>query len=304
MSTEKNLLVGVDYSTHSQNALREAARIANAHEYTLICYHVLDKDILESFRKMEAYTEEGVLNFANEKIADFIRETIGTAHRVEAQVYIGHPFEVTLKLIEQFKPVSLVLGSRGLSSGEQSHVGALASRCIRKAPVEVLLVRGFHDRPFERIVACVDFSENSLRAAHRAAELAKQDKAHLQLIHINQSPVYTDQSFGWLGPALPVSPPDDLEANLKERLEEVASDLAERCSLPTRPSTQVVSSMSVHEGIYQDLKNEKADLIVMGTRGRTGFKKLLLGTTAEKLIYQTPCSTLAVKPADFTFSLH
>jgi nucleotide-binding universal stress UspA family protein len=66
-------------------------------------------------------------------------------------------------------------------------------------------------------------------------------------------------------------------------------------------TTDVVTSQSIHHGIFEELKEANA---VLGTRGRTGFKKLLLGTTAEGLINKTPCSALAVKPADFHFSLH
>lgn len=303
MSKKKSILVGVDYSTHSKNALREAARIANSSDLSLFCYHVLDGDILEDFRKMEAYTEEGVLNFAREKMDAFIRDSIGTAHDIHSIVTIGHAFEETLKLIEEHNVETLILGSRGFSSDEPQHVGALASRCIRKAPAEVLLVRNFQDHPFQRIVACVDFSDTSNRAVHRAAELARQDKARLRLIHVFRPPVYADSGMGWLGPSLPIIPDEDLQANLKERLERLSYEIGKEYDLRDL-TTDVISSHSIHHGIYEELKEANADLVVLGTRGRTGFKKLLLGTTAEGLINKTPCSALAVKPADFHFSLH
>ncbi|MGJ8696774.1 MAG: universal stress protein [Verrucomicrobiaceae bacterium] len=302
MSAKKSILVGVDYSPHSRNALREASRMANSQDLSLVCYHVLDRDILEDFRKMEAYTEEGVLNFAREKMDSFIRDVIGTAHDIRSAVTIGHPFQETLKLIKEHNPETLVLGSRGFSTDEPHHVGALASRCIRKAPVEVLLVRNYQDQPFQQIVACADFSDTSNRAVHRAAELARQDNARLTLIHVFRPPVYAEADMGWLGPAFPIIPEDDIKKDLKERLAKLGYDIGKEYDLQNL-TTDVVSSHSIHRGIFKKLKEMEADLVVLGTRGRTGFKKLLLGTTAEGLINSTPCSALTVKPADFRFSL-
>ena len=221
MSAKKTILVGVDYSPHSKNALREAARMANSRDLSLVCFHVLDQDVLNDFKHMEAYTEKGVLNFAQEKMDSFIRDVIGTAHEIESVVCIGHPFHETLRQIEEHQPETLVLGSRGFSSNEPHYVGALASRCVRKAPVEVLLVRNFQDQPFQNIVACVDFSETSRRAVHRAAELANQDDAGLLLLHIYKPPVYADSETGWLGPVFPILPIPDIEENLGLRLEQL-----------------------------------------------------------------------------------
>ncbi|YCM44655.1 universal stress protein [Verrucomicrobiaceae bacterium 227] len=303
MSARKTILVGVDYSSHSKNALREASRMANARNLPLVCFHILDRDVLGELKHMEAYTEKGVLNFAEEKMADFIREVIGTSHEIETVVSIGHPFEETLKLIEAHHPETLVLGSRGYTTVEHHQVGALASRCIRKAPVEVLLIRNYHDRPFQCIVACVDFSDTSDRAVHRAAELAAQDGASLRLVHVYRPPIYADSEIGWLGPAFPMIEEPTLVEGCEGRLDKLGYTIGTQYNLQNL-STVVKRALTIHQGITETLDEMEADLVVLGTRGRTGFKKLLLGTTAEGLIHNTPCSTLAVKPADFHYSLH
>ncbi|MFT6180461.1 MAG: universal stress protein E [Paracoccaceae bacterium] len=302
MSSKKTILVGIDYSPHSKNALREAARMANAKDLSLVCFHVLDQDVLGQFKHLEAYTEKGVLNFAHEKLDSFIRDVIGTAYETKSVVSIGHLFKETLKRIEEHQPETLVLGSRGFSTTEHHHVGTLASRCVRKAPVEVLLVRSFQDRPFQKIVACVDFSDTSRRAIHRAAELACQNDAGLLLLHVYQPPIYADSETGWLGPAFPISPIPNIEKSLQLRLEELGDGLGKEYDLQNL-STKVISALRIHHGIRETLEEEKADLVVLGTRGRTGFKKLLLGTTAEGLIHNTPCSALTIKPEDFHYSL-
>lgn len=303
MSAKKSILVGIDYSDHSKNALKEAARMANSRDLPLVCFHILDRDIMRELKHMDSFTEEGVLNFANEKLSDFIREIIGTGHDIHLAVLIGHPFEETLKLIESHQPETLVLGSRGYSTGEHHNVGALASRCIRKATVEVLLVRNFQDSVFRNIVACVDFSETSTKAAYRAAELARQDNATLRLVHVYRPPVYADSEIGWLGPAFPMVQEPEIQDNCESKLANLGYEIGKEFDLQDI-STDVIRALSIHRGIYDVLKELEADLVVLGTRGRTGFKTLLLGTTAEGLINTTPCSTLAVKPEGFHYSLH
>lgn len=302
MNSTSSILVGLDYSAQSKNALLAASRMANSRSLPLVCFHVLDKEMLNQIKKMDAETEKGVLDFAHEKVASFIRDTIGTAHNITTEVLLGNPFKITLDQIKKHQAETLVLGSGGYSSEEGHHVGALASRCIRKAPVEVLLVRNYQDHPFEDIVACVDFSENSDRAVHRAAVLATQDKARLKLIHVYRPPIFSETEMGWLGPAFPITPDDNIQNNLKEQVVELASQIAKQYDLP-EVSAEVVTSHSIHRGIWQALKEMEADLVVLGTRGRTGFKSLLLGTTAEGLVNHTPCSALTIKPADFSYTL-
>ena len=61
-------------------------------------------------------------------------------------------------------------------------------------------------------------------------------------------------------------------------------------------STSVVERINIREAIVDHVKERHADLVVLGTRGRTGLREMLIGTTAEKIVANAPCSILAVKP--------
>jgi len=303
MSAPSSILVGIDYSTPCTNALREAARISNAQNLPLICFHILDEDVLFEFKEQDVYDENGILEYAYKKLDSFIRDVVGTAHEIQAFVKIGHPFSEILSLIKEHHAEILVLGSRGFGTQEVHRVGTLASRCVRKAPVEVLLVRKNQNSPFTAIACCIDFSDNSLRAAHRAAEIAKQDGATLRLVHIYRPPIYPDTEIGWLGPAYPMIQEPGMQTNSETRLEKLGYELGLEYDIQDI-STVVRLSTNVSGGLQKALTEANADLVVLGTRGRTGLKTLLLGTTAESLIHNTPCSTLAVKPEGFSYALH
>ena len=202
-------------------------------------------------------------------------------------------------MIKDHHPETLVLGSHGLKTPYFEQVGALASRCIRQAPVEVLLIRDGQGKPFQSIGACVDFSENSIRAAHRAAEIALQDSAQLQLIHVFRPASYKDSGIGWLSPTFPKTDEEKVTKEKEKELEKLRDELVSEHGLKNI-SYVVTKADNVAIGLYDMLRSIDADLVVLGTRGRTGLKGIFIGTTAESLIQTTPCSTLAVKPEDFT----
>ena len=67
-------------------------------------------------------------------------------------------------------------------------------------------------------------------------------------------------------------------------------------SAPAPPPVAVMrTSSSATDGIVDFLNERAADLVVLGTRGRSGLRALLLGTTAERLVHEAPCSVLVVK---------
>ena len=131
---------------------------------------------------------------------------------------------------------------------------------------------------------------------------ASQDKARLKLIHVHRPSIFADPEMGWLGPAFPTTSNDNVQEAVEEQISEFAAKIAKQYDLP-EVTSEVISSHSIHRGIWQALKDMEADLVVLGTRGRTGFHSLFLGTTAEGLLNHTPCSALTIKPADFQYTL-
>jgi len=302
MKKIESILVGVDYSQNSENALREASRIANWNNARLHCLHVLEEEPLGEFRKNKMFDEPGVLAAAEYHLENVVARTVGAGHDIRCHVKIGHPFKEIVAAIEAEDIDLVVLGSHGFNTTTASRTGVFASRCVRKAPTDVLLVRERQIEPFRNVVACVDFSDNSIRAAHRAAEIAEQDKAALELFHVYRSPIYAASDAGGVGPLLPPSDTAEIIASLRDKLERLAEKVSDRCG-GYEIHAAVREQVGVSDGIVQRLKELGADLVVLGTRGRTGIKKLLMGTTAEHLIHDSPCSALAVKPEGYRYVL-
>jgi nucleotide-binding universal stress UspA family protein len=162
----------------------------------------------------------------------------------------------------------------------------------------VLLARDDHHGPFTRIVAGVDFSPTSLRALQRAAAFAERDGAEIHVLHNFDAP--------WRQlPYRPAVPPLVEPALEKEYRDSVARRLDEfaRPVLEAHPGVRFVIQCADHDGhrsgIVEYAESVSADLIALGTRGGTNLRDVLLGSTAEKVLVQSHCSVLAVKPEDF-----
>jgi nucleotide-binding universal stress UspA family protein len=141
-----------------------------------------------------------------------------------------------------------------------------------------------------RILHPTDFSSASGAAFKRAIALAKADKAQLLIVNV-------------LAPPMPISgegymPPnlyEDLEASARKYAEKKLAALqAKTRAAGMRASTLVLEGVA-HEQIVRAAKSKKADLIVIGTHGRTGLAKFFLGSVASRVVAAAPCPVLTVR---------
>ncbi|MGC6467843.1 MAG: universal stress protein [Akkermansiaceae bacterium] len=117
-------------------------------------------------------------------------------------------------------------------------------------------------------------------------------------MHVFQPASYKDSGIGWLGARFSKVDEGEVKAAKEEELNAIRDELLATYDLENIAMV-VEAAPNVARGLFLNLKSIDADLVVLGTRGRTGLKGFFLGTTAESLIQTTPCSTLAVKPVEF-----
>ena len=128
------------------------------------------------------------------------------------------------------------------------------------------MVRQRQKEPFRMIVACVDFSENARRAALRAAEVACQDGAQLELLTVYQVPIIAAAEPGGLGPIFPPYDSDEIIKEIQAKINEFAAEVAEHGGgLEVR--TKVIQKIGISTGIVERLLEVEADLVVLGTPG-------------------------------------
>jgi nucleotide-binding universal stress UspA family protein len=149
---------------------------------------------------------------------------------------------------------------------------------------------------FQRILVAVDGSEGSRRASEVAVDLAERFKSELYVLHVFRGyPEY--MSMFPNAPTPSGETIDAFEAYAKKAALEVvgrAVSMAERKNVRVKPQTSETVG-SVVQAITDYATGEKIDLIVMGTRGMGGFKKMLVGSVSSGVVTHADCPVLVVR---------
>lgn len=159
---------------------------------------------------------------------------------------------------------------------------------------------GFWVPTFSKIVAATDFSEDSNLALTYAQELAQKFSAEVVLLHVDQ-PLAPVMMTPELGPAMDVGAmgriAEEQRMLAQKELDKTAGTLR-GAGLKVKVLLKVGSPFLE---ILHTAQSEGADLIVLGTHGRTGLAHVLMGSCAERVVQKAPCPVLTIRHPDRKF---
>jgi nucleotide-binding universal stress UspA family protein len=141
----------------------------------------------------------------------------------------------------------------------------------------------------KKVLFGTDFTEGSNNALPYAVDIARRYGAKLYLVHV----IYDiERSAGWYVPHRPLDEIyDDMEKSALKQLEKSFIDEMRGFS----DIEHVVLRGVPYEEIAKFAEENKIDIIVVGTYGRTGMDRLLFGSTAEQVVRSAPCPVLTVR---------
>jgi nucleotide-binding universal stress UspA family protein len=146
-----------------------------------------------------------------------------------------------------------------------------------------------------RILCPIDFSDTSRRALDHALALGRWYGAGVSVLHVHQlsSPVY---AAPYMGPEAqrPILLTDGERQEMLTTLESYVA--ADRATSGISIDISLDESTDVSEAILSHAVSTRADLMTLGTHGRTGFRRLVMGSVTEKVIRQAGCPVLTVPP--------
>jgi universal stress protein E len=293
MHTYRHIVVGVDFSPASLSATKAAMRLASRHGTPVTVVHVVDPKQISMVQKSHQMSESDFLSNAFDHVHGFLEQLDAAGSGMTVEVEVGHPLLKLTAACAHHHSDLLVVGTRGTKHGP-NQIGTIATKCVRKAPADVLLIREGAHAPFRRIVVCVDFSKNSANVVRSAMGIADGNDAELDCVFVFRGTVGRTVDYGGILPILPDAT-FEVPKGLKESLEHFLKPIFAGSRLTQ--TCQVLGGGSIRESIFEHARKNRADLVVLGTHGDAGLHTLLMGTAAESIVTHAPCSVLGVKPA-------
>jgi nucleotide-binding universal stress UspA family protein len=315
----RGVLAATDFSDHGLAALKRGAWIAQQSCKRLVAAHVVSdirkaihntsyRSRIEFLEGNEEHFQHELRRHADNKLQQQMASLAATGIDLKYETLLGEPFEELIHSVQQEGYDLVVAGSRGHSALASLIIGSTAKRLIRKCPASVWIVKNKVIEPPTKILAAVDMSDVSRLALQQAVWIAQLANAQLHVVHVIESTGLSANLLDTKVVGPPAKPLRDLiESEVRQQFEDFLSlNIPEGITTKKRllwgsPAQEVVS-----------LANElKADLIVVGTVGRSGVAGILLGNTAESVLTHCDCDVLTVKPVEFvspikpaTWSLH
>ncbi len=279
------MLAASDLGPASDEVVGAAAALAERLGAEL---HLMNALEIESLPDLEAPSFPGRIRQAESLLSEQARRAAGTRIPTSLRV-LNHAADqaIAARAKEVGAGVVVIGPHRGGEAGAR-FLGTTAEKVIRGAEVPVLVVRGRLGLPLRRIGVPTDFSDASSGALDVALALAGPlggPGTEIRLVHAGWTVERAD------GPGV-------VEHTLGPKLAGQAEEAVARAGgTPHLVRTEVSWGVSPTDTIIDHARKQEIDLIVIGTQGQGGLRRLIVGSVASGLARQAPCSVLLVPPS-------
>jgi nucleotide-binding universal stress UspA family protein len=299
MFNSDHLLVATDFSQFSRAALARAVTCAEMLGSDVTAVHVIDRlDTDAAAHPFEIHRNVDDVFELRQRSDQHLSELIApwrarTKVDLQGLTLAGEAYIEIVRAVQAERAGMVFVGHRGLTGLRRLLVGSTAERLARHCPVPVWVVRNEIDHPLKRILVATDFSDASSAALQVAAQLAQKTDAELDLLHVYDALALAEQAP--VGTLISENPRDELREIAEKNLDEL---LRIHCSAIQAKVRRVAWGLP-WEVIRKQARRGAADLIVVGSIGRSGIARMLMGNTAEKVLRLVDRDVLIVKPGNF-----
>lgn len=287
-------LVATDFSKTADLAIDWAIQIAKTHNAQLLIAHALAAPLPPEIGidfivpAPDLYVQQR--EHAEKRLAEILADVQKRGTKASSRLLQGYAAKQILELAENENASLIVIGTRGLTGWQHLVAGSVAAEVLRGAACPVLAVHPdspVPQQPIRKILVPTDFSEDADLATHAAYQLlATQGKdTELVFLHAYDVPV---EYAGFSGITV-LS-----ERTILDQVSEKLAQLAEKFRRNGVAVQTLVRRGYAPIAILEAAKQEKVDLIAMGTHGRGAIKRFLLGSTAERVLQRAQCPILTV----------
>lgn len=289
------ILVPVDFSDITNVVLRVVKNIAQAHKGEVVLFHavspaiyipypesltvdVIDIKVLQEIEEKKRKEAEEKLRGLTEFLKPIPSKTL---------VEVGDPRDLILEAEERENPDLVVIGSHKKGLVEKILIGSTAEKVVKHSVKPVLVIKGSEPTFGKKVLIAYDFSKTAEKTVEFALKFLKPFKVRVEILHIEE-PI-----------ELPIVEKigEALYDRYREEKKKYLDKLKERFSLEGFDvSTSFLSEKDPAQAIVEHIKEDSdIELLVMGSRGLSGLKRILLGSTSTEVFKKVDIPILIYK---------
>jgi nucleotide-binding universal stress UspA family protein len=280
------ILAAVRLDESATEVIRQSVDMARHYKVKLYVCHILH-DMMSVRPLFPQLQLDNALKFAEfeataramllARVAAFINPEVGNC---ELLMEYGTEHSAIVRIAEQIGAGLIVVGH----GSQESKLSGISERIVRYAHCPVLIAR-----PVRKgcVLAATDFSDPAIPAIEAAASEAVRRGEDLNIIHAFDLAPYVVPQYGEMTGMLPVDFSDVMRQSLQERLNS--------CVAQARAKNGILVTGPAYSAILDSSASLPADLVVVGTHGRSGLSRLALGSVAEEVVRGARCSVLVVR---------
>ena len=282
MKLIEKILLTHDFSKPSENVVATAMELAKTFHSEVVPIHVLPNDVVNE--KVKSLLHETATQKLQETADQLESHGVQTSEPILA---FGSPHKEIVQAAVKVKANLILTGSGETRKGEKFLLGTTTQRIIQNSAEPVFVVKEGMPLNVQHILCPVDFSPTSKRALKNAITLAHRFKAELTILSVCEL-----QSSVWFTSEKDKALENDSrcdghKANFYKFLEGFnLSNL--------KYNTEIRKGDPAKE-ILNTISSKKIDLLVIGTTGKTGLSRLVIGSVTEKVVREVPCSFITLK---------
>jgi nucleotide-binding universal stress UspA family protein len=310
MRAIKKIIWPTDGSKESEEALNYAKFLAQRFNSEIIGVYVIEmhKKLLYDYARdpdSELYRwVEKAAESHKARLASIADELVTQGLRFRVEVLIGEPDKEIIRFTRGVKADLIVMGKRGLGLIDRILIGSNTLKVLRESSVPVLAVKKRNEEGIidvRNILVPLDVYEKVDSALNYAVDLAVKIKANISVVYAFRLDTYAPLGIE-ISPNIIANLIDELQTftstELAKRVDEAKLKLKndDKETDKLEINTEVIQGISPSMRIVEYATSKNTDLIVMNTHGRKGIKRFILGSVAEKIIQESPCPVLALKP--------
>ena len=261
----KKIIVPIDFSEHSEYALRTAVKLAAKGNAEILALHMLEMSdlMLTASDGLQYEKASFFIKLSEQKFEKFLDKPYLKNVKITPIIKHFKVFSEVNDVAKKHDADIVVMGSQGASGIKDFFIGSNTERVVRYSDIPVLVVKSnVDDVNFENVVYACDFSEESIKAYINATKMFNYLNAKMTLVYVNL-------------------PNDSFKSTAEIEKQVVNFFTKADGSLDKMKDVHYVADYTVEDGILNFAKKQGANLIAMPTHGKKGLEHFFEGSIGE-----------------------